>query len=145
MSVHVVFRGPVPDFHDVQAILDKTGFELSLLEYPVKFEDHTGFLPMRRLGQRAGAEFYLGGAEDIRQIDDWAKVGFDRNFDKVASLYFGGDPEWIASAYAFASAFASATGGVVIDSEEGILQNPEEALEAARLIWTWANEQRINK
>jgi len=63
----------------------------------------------------------------------------------VASLYFGGDPEWIASAYAFASAFASATGGVVIDSEEGILQNPEEALEAARLIWTWANEQRITK
>lgn len=100
---------------------------------------------MKRLGRPAGAEFYLGGPEDIRQIDDWAKVGFDRQFDKVASLYFGGDPEWVASAYAFASAFASATGGVVIDSEEGILQNPEDALEAARLIWTWANEQRISE
>lgn len=145
MSVHIVFCGSVPGVFDVQAVLEKNGFELSLIEDLVTFEVHSGYLPVRRVGRPSGAAFKLGGLEDIRQIENWAKVGFDQKFDKVANLYFAGDLEAFAIAYAFASAFASTTGGVVIDSEQRILQDSVEALEVARLIWICADELTNNE
>jgi hypothetical protein len=62
----------------------------------------------------------------------WVDIDFHRRWTQTLALRFGDDFLALWGAFAAATAYARATGGVVFDREAGEVLTPDKAAEIAR-------------
>jgi hypothetical protein len=116
-----------------QAAIEQEGFDLRL-DASRPFEALRGHLPAWRGSELAGFECDHWEAADILDNADLAEIDFGRRWAQTLAFRFGGDFLALWGAFAAATAYARATGGVVFDGESGEVHTPEKAAEIVREI-----------
>jgi len=111
-----------------QQALDAAGDPL-LLSTARPFDALHGALPVTLRDRPTAFECdHRDAAELMAEITD---IAFDRPWRSALAFCWGGDFDAGASAYLAAAAYAEATGGVILDCEEGRLISPARAREVA--------------
>jgi hypothetical protein len=116
-----------------QNAIEHEGFALRL-DASRPFEALSGHLPAWRGSEPAGFECDHWDAADILDNDDLADIDFGHRWTQTLAFRFGGDFLALWGAFAAATAYARATGGVVFDSEAGEVLSPDKAAEIVRDI-----------
>jgi hypothetical protein len=116
-----------------QRAIDTAGFNLKL-DTSRPFEALSGHLPAHRGGEHAGFECDHWNPKDVMDEEYCGAIDFGRPWTQALAFRFGGDFHALWGAYAAAAAYASATAGVVFDSESGEVLPPDAAVDAARDI-----------
>jgi hypothetical protein len=91
-----------------------------------------GHLPAWRGSEPAGFECDHSDPADLLDDDDLADIDFHRRWSQTLAFRFGGDFLALWGAFAAATAYARATGGVVFDGEAGEVLTPDKAAEIVR-------------
>jgi hypothetical protein len=113
-----------------QQAIDTRGFDLALDEQAT-FQSLRGFLPATVGGKVTGFECFHDVAQELaKSYDDRA---LRRDWKRALSFRGGGFDECL-TAWMAATAYATATKGVVFDQQEGKLLRPQDALAATRMI-----------
>jgi len=116
-----------------QKAIEQEGFDLRL-DASRPFEALRGHLPAWRGSQPAGFECDHWDPADILDNDDLADIDFGRRWAQTLAFRFGGDFLALWGAFAAATAYARATGGVVFDRESGEVLTPDKSAEVVRDI-----------
>jgi hypothetical protein len=82
--------------------------------------------------EREGFECDHSDPADLLDDDDLADIDFHRPWSQTLAFRFGRDFLALWGAFAAATAYARATGGVVFDGEAGEVLTPDKAAEIAR-------------
>lgn len=109
--------------------IEREGADLRL-DASRPIEALNGHLPAYRGEQLAGFECDHWDTADI--IESCPDIDFGRRWSRALAFRFGGDEFALWGAFAAATAYAPATGGVVFDSESGELLSPDQAIVIAR-------------
>ena len=96
------------------------------------FEELSGHLPAHRGEQHAGFECDHWEADEI--IEGYGDVDFGHRWKENLAFRLGGDSWALWGAYAAATAYARATGGVVFDPQAGEVMTPDRAAEVTRQV-----------
>ena len=116
-----------------QRAIEQEGFNLRL-DASRPLEAIRGHLPAWRGSEAAGFECDHWDPADLLDDDDLADIDFRRRWTQTLAFRFGGDFLELWGAFAAATAYARATGGVVFDSEAGEVLTPDKAAEIVRDI-----------
>jgi hypothetical protein len=116
-----------------QHAIDAERFPFPLrLSGEAAFADLSGFLPARYENTASGFECDHWAPRSI--INDYPNIDFGHAWKYALAFRFGIRPGELESAWMAAAAYARATGGVVFDTEEGRLFQPDEAVQLIRKI-----------
>jgi len=114
-----------------QRAIDSEGFALQLsAETP--FAQLSGFLPVRY--DNAPSGFECDHWEPRSVMDEDPSAAFGHAWQYALAFRFGGRPGELESAWIAATAYARATAGVVFDTEENRIFQPDEAASLVRRI-----------
>lgn len=114
-----------------QRAIDADKFALQLsAETP--FAQLSGFLPVRYDNIPSG--FECDHWEPRAVMDEDPSVAFGHSWKYALAFRFGGRPGELESAWMAATAYARATAGVVFDTEENRIFQPDEAARLVRKI-----------
>jgi hypothetical protein len=109
-----------------QAAIDNAGFPVGLpVRFPFDWENRV--LPAEFRGRPTTFESKLCDAGE--HIAESPHIEFGRRWKHGLVLRWGSDPYAAAAAYMAASAYAQATGGVLLDCEEGKIISAKRAAE----------------
>lgn len=116
-----------------QRAIDAEAFPFpARLPADVSFSELSGFLPVDYDNAKSGFECDHWDPEDI--FDDYPSVAFGRRWKFALAFRFGFSHGELECAWMAAAAYARATGGVVFDTEEAKLFDPDEAVQLVRKI-----------
>lgn len=113
-----------------QRAMDAYGFAL-VLDTQATFESMRGFLPATAGVKITGFECFHDAAREIGEDDDPALL---RGWKHALSFRWGGSFDECLAAWMAATAYATATKGVVFDTQESKVFSPEGALAVIREI-----------
>ena len=123
-----------------QKAIEQEGFNLRL-DASRPLEAIGGHLPALRTSsmtlpsfgsEPAGFECDHSDPADLLDDDDLADIDFHRRWSQTLAFRFGGDFLALWGAFAAATAYARATGGVVFDGEAREVLTPDKAAEIVR-------------
>lgn len=129
-ETHVFFTGALPTKRTFQGALKELGFPFRLAPATGRLEGQDGYMPMRFRRDDTGVEFDVFDGRDA--VDEFADLGIDPAFDRVANFRWSGDMVEAAAGQCGAAALAKLVGGVVFDEAEDRLLSVDEAAEVAR-------------
>jgi hypothetical protein len=133
MERHVFFRGKLPSKAALAKAMRDLGFRFTLKPATGSLEQQSGYMPMLLKGEETGVEFDV--FEGRTTIDEFEAGDVHASFDRSANFRWGGNETKMLAALCASTALAKLTGGIVFDEEEGELQPPAEAIEAAAKIY----------
>jgi hypothetical protein len=114
-----------------QRAIDAHDFAL-VLDTQATFESMRGFLPATARGKVTGFECFHDNAQELaNSYDDPA---LRRDWKHALSFRWGGSFDECLAAWMAATAYATATKGVVFDTQESKVFSPEGALAVVREI-----------
>jgi len=116
-----------------QKAIEQEGFALRL-DASRPFETLSGHLPAWRGSVPAGFECNHWDPAELLDDDNLADIDFGRRWTQTLAFRFGGDFLALWGAFAAATAYARATGGVVFDGEAGEIFTADTAAEVTRDI-----------
>jgi hypothetical protein len=117
----------------MQRAIDAESFPFPLrLSADASFDELNGFLPARYENAPSGFECDHWDSRSI--IADYPHIGFGHAWKYALAFRFGVKPGELESAWMAATAYARATRGLVFDTEEGKLFQPDEAAQVIRKI-----------
>jgi len=116
-----------------QQAIDKEGFALRL-DASRPLEALHGHLPAWRGREPAGFECDHWDPAKLLDNDDLADIDFGHRWTQALAIRFGGDFLALWGAFAAATAYARATGGVVFDAESNEVFTPDKSAEVVRDI-----------
>lgn len=128
VEIYVLSDKRLASMRDWQKAIDDEDFNLAL-SGGRSFGALSGYLPARLGPTQTGFECDHWSAN--RLMDENPDIDFGRRWKHALAFRWGGDLEACLSAYVAAAACARATGGIVLDCEEGKLLTPRQAREAA--------------
>jgi len=110
-----------------QAAIDAEGYPLQLSSQ-VQLKTHWGFLPAHLRGKLTGFEWGPSPADEFLQEtrQEWTDVGLSHDWKFVRGFRWIGDYNELKAAWMAAVAYASATGGVIIDDQEPLVRTAAE-------------------
>ena len=114
-----------------QQAIDREGIDLRL-DTSRPFEELSGHLPAHRGEQHAGFECDHWEADEI--IEGYGDVDFGHRWKENLAFRLGGNSWALWGAYAAATAYARAAGGVVFDPQAGEVMTPDRAAEVTRQV-----------
>jgi hypothetical protein len=130
MELFVLSDRELNSIAEWQAAIEAQGFALKLDD--TDFETHSGFLPAKLNGKLTGFECDHWAADEfMRENSD---INFGHNWRFVLAFRWIGDFNELLAVSIAAAAYATATSGVVLNDQEGILRTAVEALDEARHI-----------
>jgi hypothetical protein len=130
METHVFFRGTLPGKAALSRALKELEFPFSITPASGSLEAQSGFMPMKLRGEETGVEFSVYG--DHAAVEEFADVGVDPDFERRASLRWGGDFQEAVAGMCVAATLAKLLDGVVFDEAEDRLLSVEDAIAIAR-------------
>jgi hypothetical protein len=130
METHVFFRGKLPSKAALSRAMMELGFPFLIKPATGSLEQQNGFMPMLLRGQETGVEFDVWS--DHAAIVEFADVGMDQSYERVANFRWGGDYQEAVAGMCGAAALAKLVDGVVFDEAEDKLLAVEEAIALAR-------------
>lgn len=130
MELFVLSERALESIDDWQRSIDNNGFPLQLSNNK-PFEQLRGFLPAALRGEETGFECDHWRVSDLT---DGFGVEISSRWTHALAFRMTGRISEVAAAYMAASAYARATNGAVLDSEEGQFISAERAAEIAREI-----------
>jgi hypothetical protein len=133
IEIFVMSDRRLSSIEEWQHAIEKEGFALRL-DASRPFEALSGHLPAWRGSEPAGFECDHWDAADILDNDGLADIDFGHRWTQTLALRFGGDFLALWGAFAAATAYARATGGVVFDGEGGEVLTPDQAAQIVRDI-----------
>ena len=121
MELYVLSDRQLESISDWQSAIDAEGFPLKL-DNRASFERLGGFLPMHLRGELTGFEcdhfpadeFFRAARQDLPDVE----LGHDRKF-VLAFRWLGSKESELLAAWMAGTAYAQASGGVILDGEEG--------------------------
>jgi hypothetical protein len=131
MEIYVLSDKRLASLAEWQEAIDAEGFGLEL-GAERSFDELRGHLPAQLGDERAGFECDHWDAADL--MDTYPGLDYGRRWGHALAFRFGGDVHACLGAYMAATAYARATGGVVLACEELQLLMPQQALATARAI-----------
>jgi hypothetical protein len=131
MEIYVLSNKRLSSFEEWQQAINRDGFQLTISRND-PIETHTGYLPARWQEKQTGFECSFW---DIREImEEYPAADFRGEWTHALAFRWGADLTECCCAYAAATAYAAASGGVVFDPQEGLTKPPDKARETARKI-----------
>ena len=130
METHVFFRGNLPTKAALSRAMKELGFPFSIKPATGSLEQQSGFMPMMRRGEETGVEFDVWN--DHSAVAEFADVGVDPSFERVANFRWGGDYQEAVAGMCAAAALAKLVNGVVFDEAEDRLLSAEDAIALAK-------------
>jgi hypothetical protein len=109
-----------------QRVIDAQGFRLQLSDH-IPFAAQQGALPVQLRDKSTAFECDHWNASTM--IAESPEINFERPWKHCLAFRWGGDPYAGAAAYLAGSAYAQATGGVLLDCEEGKIISATHAAE----------------
>ena len=88
-ETHVFFRGKLPTKAALSRAMKELGFPFSIKPAKGSLEQQSGFMPMLLRREETGVEFDL--YNDHFAVEEFADVGVDQSFERLASFRWGGD------------------------------------------------------
>src|SRR5712691_13003556 len=129
METHVFFRGKLPTKAALSRAMKELGFPFSIKPATGSLEQQSGFMSMMLRREETGVEF---GVYDHSAVEEFADVGVDASFERLASFRWGGDFQEAVAGMCAAAALARLVDGVVFDEAENRLLTVDDAIEVAR-------------
>ncbi len=114
-----------------QRAIDAEGFPLRLSD-ETPFDELDGILPVQVADKQADFECAHWDARELMDEDEYADIDFSQPWAHALSFRWGGNIYSTPAAYMAAAAYAKATGGVMLDCEEGKILAVPRAIEVAR-------------
>ena len=102
------------------------------LSVETPFNKLSGFLPAHY--DNAPSGFECDHWNPRSTMGEYPDIKFGHSWKYALAFRFGGRPGELESAWMAATAYARATGGVVFDTEEGRIFQPDEAAQLVRKI-----------
>src|SRR5262245_56247696 len=130
METHVFFRGKLPTKAALSRAMKELGFPFSIKPATGSLEQQNGFMPMLRQREETGVEFDVLNDHDA--VAEFADVGVDPSFERVANFRWGGDYQEAVAGMCAAAALAKLMNGVVFDEAEDKLLSIDDATLLAR-------------
>ncbi len=131
MEIYVLSDRQLPSLSDWQAAIQAEGFALTL-STARPFADVRNFLPVQLNGAQTGFECDHWSSRDV--MESYPEVRFGRQWRYCLAFRWGADLKACLAGYMAAAAYAAATGGVVLDCEQGQIMTPQQAIQTARDI-----------
>lgn len=129
MEAYVLSDRRLASMADWQRSIDAEGFKLRLSkERP--FDGLRGYLPAILGEKQAGFECDHWDAD--RLMDEYPEIHFGHRWTHALAFRWGADLNACQAAYMALAAYVKASGGIVLDCEEGKLLTPQQALDIAR-------------
>lgn len=133
LEMYVLSQRQLGSIGEWQNAIDEFSFPIQF-EPGAEFHKLNGFLPLQLHGKLSGFECDHWTVEDIRET--YEEISIDEKYVHALAFRWGGDFNELAAAWQAAAAYATATGGVVFDCQEGELYSATKAVEIAREIET---------
>jgi hypothetical protein len=131
MEIYLFSDARLPSMEAWQAAIDADGFTLRL-SATRPFAELNGALPVQLNERQTTFECDHFSASDLMaECDD---IDFGHPWAYCLAFRWGADFYAAIAAYLAVAAYAGATGGVILNCEEGQLITPERAAEVARDI-----------
>ena len=130
IEMHVFFRGKLPSKAALTRAMKGLGFPFTIKPATGPLDEQHGYMPMLLRRDETGVEFDV--YNDPAALAEFADVGFDPSFDRMASFRWAGDPQEMVAGMCCAAALAKLVGGIVFDAEAGKLRALDEAIAFAR-------------
>jgi len=130
METHVFFRGKLPTKAALSRAMKDLGFPFSIKPATGSLEQQSGFMPMLLRREETGVEFDVWN--DEATVAEFADVGVDQSFERVANFRWGGDYQEAVAGMCAAAALVKLVNGVVFDEAEDKLLSVEDAAALAR-------------
>src|SRR5262245_36195038 len=130
METHVFFRGKLPTKGALSRAMEELGFPFSIRRSTSSLDQQSGYMPMLLRREETGVEFYVDSDHFV--IEEFADVGVDQSFERMASFRWGGDFRAAVAGMCAAAALAKLTNGVVFDEAESKLLSIEGAIVVVR-------------
>jgi hypothetical protein len=130
METHVFFRGKLPSKATLTRAMKELGFPFTIKPPIDSLEQQSGYMPMLLRREETGVEFYVDSDHFV--IEEFADVGVDQSFERMASFRWGGDFREAVAGMCAAAALAKLVDGVVFDEAENKLLSVDGAIEVAR-------------
>ncbi len=124
LEVDILSDVTLKSISEWQDAIDREGFPLRLTDDRA-FSELRGFSPAILEQKEAGFECYQITFNEL--VESTHGVRFDREWKYVLELVYRGDVNEMFAALMAATAYARATGGVVLEAESGRLLTPSEA------------------
>jgi hypothetical protein len=131
MEIYVLSDKRLASIADWQKAIEAEGFGLRL-DTSRPFEDLSGHLPAEIGESHAGFECDHCDAGEL--MDEDPSVDYGRRWKRALAFRWGGDMHACLGVFVAATAYARATGGVVLECEENKVITPQESLAIARDI-----------
>ncbi len=131
MELYVLSDRELALISDWQAAIDAEGYPLKL-DSTVRIERHAGLLPSHLRGKLTGFECDHFPADEFFPAMrlDLPDVDFDHEWKFVLAFrWLGSKESELFAAWMAGTAYAQATGGVILDGEEGRIFTPAQARE----------------
>jgi hypothetical protein len=133
MEIYVLSDRRLNSLTEWQRAIDAESFPFPLrLSADASFDELNGFLRARYENAPSGFECDHWDSRSI--IADYPHIGFGHAWKYALAFRFGVKPGELESAWMAATAYARATRGLVFDTEEGKLFQPDEAAQVIRKI-----------
>jgi hypothetical protein len=129
-ETHVFFRGKLPTKAALSRAMKDLGFPFSIKPVTGSLEEQSGFMPMLLRREETGVEFDVWN--DHSAVTEFADVGVDPSFERVANFRWGGDFQEAIAGMCAAAALAKLVSGVVFDEAEDKLLSVDDAIGVAR-------------
>src|SRR5882762_9852192 len=126
MEMHVFFQGKLPSKAALTRALKQLGFPYTIKPASGSLEKQSGYMPMMLGDEETGVEFDV--VDDVGAIAEYADLGVDPSFNRIASFRWGASHEEGVAATCCAAALAKLLNGVVFDEAEGTLISADEAI-----------------
>jgi hypothetical protein len=143
METHVFFRGKMPSKPALSRALKQLGFPYTIKPVAGSLEKQSGYMPMMLWDEETGVEFEV--LDEPSDIAEFANVGVDPSFDRVANFRWGGNMQECGAGMCCAAALAKLLNGVVFDEAEGKLFSPDEAAELARKYLVFISKPKTSR
>jgi hypothetical protein len=117
MSIEIrvyVCEESMPTRDEWQKAIDRAGLNLSLDQFSTS--DHTGFVPAKLDGKKAGFEYFFQPVEPSEEKEVLMEIG---NCDRFVSFVWRGNETEARSAMLAAAILTEMTGGVYFDPQGG--------------------------
>jgi hypothetical protein len=133
MEIYALSDRRLTSMAEWQRAIDVERFPFPLtLSVSTPFAQLHGFLPVRYEKAQTGFECDHWDPQSV--IAEYPDISFGRRWKFALAFRFGGRPGELESAWMAAAAYTRATRGVVFDTEEGRIFEPNDAAQLIRKI-----------
>ena len=126
MELYILSNRRLSSIGEWQRAIDVQGFPLQLSDW-APFATVHGALPVKFRDKATSFECDHCNAKQV--IAEWSAIDFGRHWQHALAFRWGGDTYAGAAAYLAGSAYAQATGGVLLDCEEAKIISARRAAE----------------